>query len=130
MPSQTGWDPIGGRFVTAPVVVSTASDSLDVFGIQTDNQMYRKAWRGGPDWSPPQLQWEPIGGEFKIPQPTRLPSQLDFDLQVTFTGDVPVGGTVHVTLFNDGTSVFSGHMHDFGFPDYNYIIVCRIIDSE
>jgi len=130
MPSQTGWVPLGGQFICAPTAVTPLSKRIDVFGLGTDNQMYHKAWTGGPDWVPTKLDWELLGGTFTIPRQTLMPAEITLSAQITFSGGTPVGGTVQVVLFQDGTSSFTGHMHDSGFPDYNYIVVCRVIDTQ
>jgi Repeat of unknown function (DUF346) len=132
-PSPLDWDGIGGPlggFASAPAVVATGTERLDIFGIGTDTHMYHKAWRGGPDWSPPQLQWDLIGGNFKFPPPTQQPAQLDFDQQFTFPGDVALGGRAHVTLRKDGTCTFSGHFHDSGAIGYTFSVVCIVTDSK
>jgi hypothetical protein len=119
---------LGGIFASAASVVSRGVNLLDIFGLGTDSAVYHKAWDGS-EWLPSTTDWERLGGLFKVPRPTQV-TQLDLDSTVTFSDGTPVGGPVHVTLFKDGTSVFSGNMHDSGFPDYNYIVVCRVIDSK
>lgn len=143
MPNQTDWAPLGGQFICVPAAVTAGGVAfgeplagsppplrVDLFGIGTDNQMWHKAWTDGPDWVPPKLDWEPLGGKFKIPRQTLLPSELSLSSQITFNGNVAFGGNVQVTISEDGTSTFSGQVHDSGFTDYTYVIVCRVIDSK
>jgi hypothetical protein len=60
-----------------------------------------------------------------------LPSQLGYDSgPIVFGGGVPVGGFAHVTIFRDGTSVFSGHLHDSGATSYNTACVCAVKDIQ
>jgi hypothetical protein len=60
-----------------------------------------------------------------------LPSQLDYDSgPIVFGGGVPVGGSAHVTIFSDGTSVFSGHLHDSGATSYNTASICAVKDTR
>ena len=128
LPSLTGWDSLGGVFTSAPTAISTQFQLLQIFGLGTDFQMYHKLWNGS-QWMPPATGWEPLGGTFKIPRPTLLPALLDFEAPVTFSDGTPVGGSMHVSLFNNGTASFSGHLHDFGFPSYACSIACAVIDA-
>jgi len=60
-----------------------------------------------------------------------LPSQLDHDSgPIVFGGGVPVGGFAHVTMFRDGTSIFSGHLHDSGATSFNTACVCAVKDAK
>lgn len=129
-PSQTDWQPLGETFISAPTAVAPAANSLHIFGLGTDGQMLHKAWNGGPDWIPPAKGWEAIGGKFQTFADAAKPSRLDLEAGITIPNGVPVGGSVHVTLFSDGTSTFSGHMHDSGFPDYTYTVICRVVDAQ
>jgi hypothetical protein len=50
---------------------------------------------------------------------SNLPKQVDFDTSyITFNGGVPVDAFSHVTLYNDGRYVFTGHFHDSGATTY------------
>lgn len=128
LPSPTGWDPLGGVFTSAPTACSAGFSTLHIFGLGTDFQMYHKFWNGS-QWLPSHTDWEPLGGVFTVPRPTLLPRQLDFDSEIVFPDGVPVGGNVHVTLFRDGTSVFSGHFHDSGAVGFQCAIACGIADA-
>ncbi|CAI9629545.1 unnamed protein product [Alternaria burnsii] len=47
-------------------VESWGPDRIDVIGIGTDNQMYRKSFdRSDRGWKPAVTSWEPLGGKFK-----------------------------------------------------------------
>ena len=136
-PSLKDWEPLGcpsyptaagGRLVltfnSAPVAVSGGVNNLHVFAIETDGHIWRKMWNGGPEWS----DWEDLIGPFKIFNPAQLlPSRLDFDWQIS-SGDVT--GSVHVTLFKDGASSFSGHIHDSGFDSYAESVGYVIVDGR
>ncbi|HVN69603.1 MAG TPA: hypothetical protein VMU38_08160 [Candidatus Binatia bacterium] len=52
--------------------------------------------------------------------PPQLPSQLGpFNSgYITFDNGVPVGGSMSLTLYQDGGYAFSGSFHDSGFPSY------------
>jgi hypothetical protein len=57
--------------------------------------------------------------------------QLDWDWpSITFPDLFPVGGSMHLTLYPNGTYVFSGHFHDSGFPSYNTALAYVIKDSQ
>ncbi|HJY83524.1 MAG TPA: hypothetical protein VKK81_20870 [Candidatus Binatia bacterium] len=101
---------------------------MHVFGLGTDFQMYHKFWNGN-QWLPSHTDWEPLGGVFTIPRPTLLPAQLDFDWPITFSDGTPVDGSLHVTLFRDGRSSFSGHLHDSGFLSYSCSVGCAVVDD-
>ncbi len=54
------------------------------------------------------------------PPPPALPPQLGpWDTIVSFPTGVPVGGSASLTLFQDGSYAFNGHLHDSGAPSYN-----------
>ena len=121
------WEPIGGSFNSAPVAVSLAPSTLDVFALGKSNDVQHKAWDGS-QWLPSQNGWESLGGVFIIPRATRLPSQLDFNWPISFSDGTPLGGSVHVTLFADGRSRYSGYIHDSGFPSYALSVASAVID--
>jgi len=129
LPSATDWEPLGGVFSSAPNVVSTGPDNLHIFGLGTDDQMYHKAWDGN-HWLPSATDWEPLGGVFRIPRPTQMPVQLDFDWPITFSAGTALGGSLHVTLFMHGRSRFSGHLHDSGGDSYATSVGCAVIDGK
>lgn len=130
LPSPTGWDDLGGVFISAPTAVSGEIGTLHVFGLGTDSRLYHKFWNGS-DWVPSGRDWEPMGfDQFAVPRSTLLPQQIDFSGQIVFDDPVAVGGDLHITLFRDGSSVFSGHFHDSGAVGYNCALVCGIKDSR
>ena len=51
------------------------------------------------------------------------PEMLTYDTDITFSDSTPVGGHGTLALYSDGTVHFSGHMHDSGFPSYQYSVV-------
>jgi hypothetical protein len=60
-----------------------------------------------------------------------LPSQIDWDAgSITFNNGVPVGGTSHLTIRQDGTYTLSGHFHDSGATEYNMSLVWGVADSQ
>ena len=64
------------------------------------------------------------------PPPPPLPSQLDFDFpNITFDNGVPVGGFMHLTLFQAGDFAFTGHFHDSGATEFNLNFVVGVRDS-
>jgi hypothetical protein len=67
----------------------------------------------------------PQGGQFSA-APV-LPGQLDWDSgYITFNNGVPVGGYSHLTLYMDGTYMFTGHFHDSGATEYNMNLVWAV----
>src|SRR5262249_37018494 len=46
--------------------------------------------------------------------PAQMPSPIKLNRKVTFSGGVPVGGWTSLTLYDNGTYQWSGHMHDSG----------------
>jgi hypothetical protein len=59
-----------------------------------------------------------------------LPAQLDFDFpNITFDNGVPVGGFMHLTLFQTGDFAFTGHFHDSGATEFNLNFVVGVRDS-
>ncbi len=75
---SANWENLGGNFTSTPVVVSTADNRIDLFGLGPDQGMLHRAWHGSvvtgisplPDagkWS----DWDELGGGF-----TSLPAVL------------------------------------------------------
>ena len=64
-PLQEGWEPLGGKFLTPPAVVSWGPGRIDIFAIGLDGAMYHKAWDNG--WHPSPDEWELLGGSFASP---------------------------------------------------------------
>jgi len=128
-PSATGWELLGGAFNSAPAVAAWGKDRLDIFGLGTNNEMYHKAWDGSA-WRPSVSSWEPLGGTFD-PSPHLAPAtNLSFAFDpITFGGGVPVGGSSHITVRQDGTYNFSGHFHDSGATEYNLNMIGGVKDS-
>ena len=62
-PSQTGWQALGGLFVSPPAVALRDQFTFDIVALGTDNQAWHKYWDGSA-WHPSQTDWEPLGGEF------------------------------------------------------------------
>jgi hypothetical protein len=63
-PSQEGWEPLGGTFISEPAVASWGQGRLDIFGVGLDKAMYHKAWAN--EWHPSPA-WELLGGGFSSP---------------------------------------------------------------
>jgi hypothetical protein len=60
-----------------------------------------------------------------------LPAQLDFDWSpIVFNNGVPVGGSSHLTIHQDGTYHFTGQFHDSGAFDYNLALAWAVKDSQ
>jgi hypothetical protein len=59
-----------------------------------------------------------------------FPSQLDFEFPVNFSDGTSVGGWIRVSMLQDGTARFSGHLHDSGGLSYAASIGCAVIDSK
>ncbi len=66
------------------------------------------------------------------PPPAPLPTQIGpFNSgSITFDGGVPVGGWSQLTLYQNGSYVFSGHFHDSGAPSYNDSLVWGVRTSS
>ena len=60
-----------------------------------------------------------------------IPTILDFDFNpIVFDGGVPVGGSSHLTIRQDGSFTFSGHFHDSGATAYNVALVWAVKDFQ
>jgi hypothetical protein len=56
---------------------------------------------------------------------------MDFDfMPLVFGYGVSVDGSSHLTIRQDGSSTFSGHVHDSGASGYNVSVVCTVEDSQ
>jgi hypothetical protein len=60
-PSQSGWQELGGRFVSPPVVALRDQFTFDIVALGTNNEVYHKYWDGSA-WHPSQTAWEALGG--------------------------------------------------------------------
>ena len=58
-----------------------------------------------------------------------VPPQLDFTFSPVVLDAVPVGGFAQLTIRQDGSHVFSGHLHDSGETPYNLSVVCFVKDT-
>jgi hypothetical protein len=139
LPSTLGWEPLGGNFISAPSASawtfrSAPADSLgksriDIVGIGTDSQLYHKAW-DKTKWLPSQLDWQPLGGLFLIPRPTKMPTKLEFDFPVNFNDGTKVDGNLHIEMHDNGQAVFNLHLHANGLWSYACSVACAIIDIQ
>ncbi len=58
-------------------------------------------------------------------------SSLEFDFSpIVFGGGVPVGGSSHLTIRQDGSYTFSGHFHDSGATEYNVSVAWAVKDAQ
>jgi len=84
-PSQTGWEPLGGVFVS-PLAISGLDSvhDIDIVGVGPDNQMYHKYWDGNA-WQPSQTGWEALGGTFVSPPAVAGLNQTMFNVMALGT---------------------------------------------
>jgi hypothetical protein len=70
------WENLGGNFTSTPVVLSTATNHIDLFGLGIDQGMLYRSWSGSV-WG----DWDELGGGFTS-LPVALPgtNQGEFDL--------------------------------------------------
>ncbi|MDR3774286.1 MAG: hypothetical protein P4L26_13105 [Terracidiphilus sp.] len=52
------------------------------------------------------------------------------DPDITFGSGISVGGNARFQIFSDGTTHFSGHLHDDGFPSYACLVVMSVKDGQ
>lgn len=69
------------------------------------------------------------GYDFVLPHD--LPTIMDFDfMSLVFAYGVSVNGSSHLTIREDGSYTFSGHLHDSSATGYNVSVVCTLEDSQ
>jgi hypothetical protein len=56
------------------------------------------------------------------PPPAPLPQTLHFHADVTTPDWAPIGGSVDIDVSANGDYIFSGHMHNSGFPNIQYAL--------
>lgn len=62
------WSSLGGAFTSAPTVVETRGDRLDVFGLGEGLGVWHKAWVKD-HWEPTGDGWRALGGKFRYSTP-------------------------------------------------------------
>lgn len=62
-PSKTGWEAMGGEFITPGAATSWGEARVDVVAVGSDSQMFHKAWIGS-SWYPSSTEWANLGGSF------------------------------------------------------------------
>ncbi|WP_067128000.1 hypothetical protein [Microtetraspora malaysiensis] len=73
-----------------------------------------------------QAQADNAAAASRLASSSSLPSPIAVNRNVTFSGGVPVGGWTSLTLYDNGTYQWSGHMHDSGATSYNVSGVCVV----
>ena len=63
LPSQTGYDNLGGPCASAPAVVSRGPNMLDIFVVGTNGTLWHTAWNG-TTWED---GYDELGGQIMIP---------------------------------------------------------------
>ena len=87
LPSQAGWEPLGGAGSGDPAVAAWGPNRLDVFIKGTDNGVWHRAFDGS-QWLPANFGWDPLGGVITgLPSvvswgPNRLDIFVEDELQV------------------------------------------------
>jgi hypothetical protein len=72
-----------------------------------------------------------VSGAYGVPWETPSVASLDFDTGViSFSGGVPVGGSAHVTLRQDGSYHFVGHFHKSSIFQFDYSVVLTVLDVD
>ena len=72
------------------------------------------------------IYWTAAAGAFEIHEQF-LPSPITGHWDITFDDGIAAGGQADIVLNNDGTFLFSGHLHDSGGLDYSDSVVCVVI---
>ena len=58
-------------------------------------------------------------------------ASLDYDFNpITFDNGVPVGGSSHLTIRQNGSYTFQGHFHDSGATEYNMALAWAVKDQR
>ena len=66
LPSQGGYDNLGGQCASPPAVASWEPDRLDIFVVGTNGNLFHKAW-DGTAWLPSQGGYDNLGGQCASP---------------------------------------------------------------
>jgi hypothetical protein len=141
--------PVKAGLQSGVTAVARTPNHLDVFWVGDDGQLWTQWWDQAPGNSWADHAPFPISTNFPVkaglhsgvtavardsipwtPPPPPPPGQLDFNIpSITFDNGVPVGGNAHLTLWNNGNYVFSGHFHDSGATEYNMQLVIAVSDG-
>jgi len=71
------------------------------------------------------ISWTPQGGSQDIPQTFVVDAP-----NITFGTGIAVGGHATLILTSNGVVTFRGHLHDSGFPSYDFLAVFTVKDSN
>jgi Repeat of unknown function (DUF346) len=65
-PSQTGWEPLGGNFISPPAAsvryfnYPPGPSNVDIIGVSSTGYLLHKYWDGS-EWQPSQMEWDVLG---------------------------------------------------------------------
>jgi LGFP repeat len=93
-------------------------------GYPVSDQYYKDGWRAN-DFQNGTIRWSSQQGINIAPQRFSVEAP-----SITFGEGISVGGSGALYLYSDGTTHFSGHLHDSGFPSYDCLAVFTVKDAD
>lgn len=70
------------------------------------------------------IYWSPVTGAFV------LQNDEKWNWNISFSDSTPLGGNATLALNSNGDIYFSGHLHDSGFPSYDFAIVSVLMTKQ
>jgi LGFP repeat len=121
------WYPSTGAFEVHGAIRDAWSNigwETSFLGYPVSDEHYANGWRVS-DFQNGTIRWSSQDGINIAPQ------QFVADApSITFGSGISVGGRGTLVLYSDGTTHFSGHLHDSGFPSYDCLVVFTVKDAD
>jgi hypothetical protein len=121
------WHPSTGAFEVHGAIRDAWSNigwETSFLGYPVSDEHFDNGWRVS-DFQNGTIRWSSNDGINIAPQ------QFIADApSITFGSGISVGGRGTLVLYSDGTTHFSGHLHDSGFPSYDCLAVFTVKDAD
>lgn len=70
------------------------------------------------------IYWSAVTGAFL------LQNEVSWNMNISFDDSTPLGGSVTLSLNNNGDTYYTGHIHNSGIPSYDFAIVSVVVTKD